>query len=211
MAVRKTLIKLGLTGGIASGKSTVATRWREAGAAVIDADELAHQTLRPETPTYAAIVKTFGNEILDKNGTINRARLGEIVFANEQKRLVLNQIVHPAVDQMWKAAVGEIERSGQADVVVLSIPLLYEVGVENEFDQVVVVAASEQTQLSRLAAKGLNVTQARARVQAQWPIQKKMDKADFVIWNDGSLAVLAEQADIIWATIKESHHAPGKN
>ncbi len=211
MAIRKTLIRLGLTGGIASGKSTVATRWREAGAAVIDADELAHQTLRPETPTYAAIVNTFGNEILDKNGTINRARLGEIVFANEQKRLALNQIVHPAVDQMWKAAVGEIERSGQADVVVLSIPLLYEVGVENEFDRVVVVGSSEQTQLARLAAKGLNVTQARARVQAQWPIQKKMDKADFVIWNDGSLAVLAEQADIIWATIKESHHAPGKN
>ena len=211
MAIRKTLFKLGLTGGIASGKSTVATHWRESGAAVIDADELAHQTLRPETPTHLAIVKAFGKEILEENGTINRARLGEIVFANERKRVALNQIVHPAVDQMWKAAVGEIERSGQADVVVLSIPLLYEVGVENEFDQVVVVAASEQTQLSRLAAKGLNVTQARARVQAQWPIQKKMDKADFVIWNDGSLAVLAEQADIIWATIKESHHAPGKN
>lgn len=211
MAIQKTIIRLGLTGGIASGKSTVATQWREAGAAVIDADELAHQTLRPETPTYAAIVKTFGKQILDENGAINRGRLGEIVFANEQKRLALNQIVHPAVDQMWKAAVSGIERSGQADVVVLTIPLLYEVGVENQFDRVVVVASSEQTQLARLAAKGLNPTQARARVQAQWPIQKKMDKADFVIWNDGSLAVLAEQADIIWATIKESHYAPGKN
>jgi dephospho-CoA kinase len=211
MAIRKTLIKLGLTGGIASGKSTVAAQWRDAGAAVIDADELAHQTLRPETPTHLAIVKTFGNKIINEDGTINRGRLGVIVFANEQKRLALNQIVHPAVDQMWHEALGEIERSGQADVVVLSIPLLYEVGVENEFDRVVVVASSEQTQLARLAAKGLHTTQARARVQAQWPIQKKMDKADFVIWNDGSLAVLTEQADIIWATIKESHHAPGKN
>ena len=211
MAGRKTLFKLGLTGGIASGKSTLATHWRKAGAAVIDADELAHQTLRPESPIYPAIVKTFGKQILDVDGTINRARLGKIVFADEQKRQALNQMIHPAVHQMWQQAIGEIERAGQANITVSSVPLLYEVAMENEFDCVVVIGCSEQTQLERLAAKGLDAAQARARIQAQWPIQKKMDKANFVIWNDGSLPVLAEQADIIWATIKESHYAPGKN
>jgi dephospho-CoA kinase len=211
MADQKRLFRLGLTGGIAAGKSTVAARWRETGVAVIDADDLAHRTLQPGTPTHQEIVKTFGAGILDADGTINRPRLGEIVFADEQKRLALNQIVHPAVRRMWQETLGRLENDGQTRLVVLCIPLLYEVGAETEMDCVVVAGCSEQTQRARLAAKGLNAAQAGARMRAQGPIQKKMDKADFVIWNDGSLRVLAEQADIIWATIKENHYAPSKN
>jgi len=207
----KWLFKLGLTGGIAAGKSAVAARWRQADTAVIETDKLAHQTLAQGTTTYDEIVKVFGKGILNADGSINRAALGEIVFGDEQKRLVLNQIVHPVVRQMWMEALEKLEREGRVAVALVSIPLLYEVGVENQFDCVVAVGCSEQTQLARLAAKGLTSTQARARIRAQWPMQKKMDKADFVILNDGSFRVLVEQADIIWANLKENYHAPSKN
>ena len=133
--------------------------------------------------------------------------LGRIVFADEQKRLALNRIVHPFVHQKWTAEIEKLERDGKTEVAVVSIPLLYEVGAETQFDCVVTVGCSEQTQIARLAQKGLSETEARARIGAQWPVQKKMDKADFVIWNDGTLQVLSEQADIIWASIKETHHA----
>jgi dephospho-CoA kinase len=207
----RTLIKVGLTGGIATGKSTVWQRWQQQGAAAIDADQLAHRALEPGTPTYEEVVREFGAEILNPDGTVNRGRLGEIVFADEQKRHRLNRIIHPAVQQMWTAALEALEQQDRAEVAVVSIPLLYEVGAENQFDCVVVVGCSEHTQLARLANKGLAEPQAWARIRAQWPLQMKIDRADFVIWNDGGLQPLYKQCDMIWATIKESYHAPNKN
>jgi len=207
----KRLIKVGLTGGIATGKSTTLQHWQQLGAAGIDTDELAHRTLAPHTPTWDEVVRTFGTKILNDDGTVNRSQLGDIVFANESKRLALNHIIHPAVHEMWAEAMQKLERDGQTEVVVVSVPLLYEVAAETEFDCVVAVGCSEGTQLARLKQKGLTEDQARARICAQWPLQLKMDRADFVIWNDGSPRVHSEQADIIWATIKESHHAPSKN
>jgi dephospho-CoA kinase len=112
---------------------------------------------------------------------------------------------------MWTEGIAELEREGVATIAVVSIPLLYEVAVETQFDCVVVVACSEQTQIMRLRQKGLSEPQARARIGAQWPLATKMDRADFVIWNDGVLAVLHQQAGIIWANIKETYHAPSKN
>lgn len=205
------LTRIGLTGGIATGKSTVSRHWQEAGATVIEADELAHRALEPDTPTWEAIVRAFGKDILNADRTVNRPKLAEIVFGDEQKRRTLNTIVHPAVLQMWTEQLDKLTREGKTRVAVTSIPLLYEVGVEKDFDCVVVVACPEQTQLTRLAAKGMSETQARARIRAQWPLQQKMDRADFVIWNNGVLEVLHRQADIIWATIKENCHAPTKN
>jgi len=207
----KQLIKIGLTGGIGTGKSTTLEFWRKAGAAVIDADELAHQALTPDTPTWERVVRTFGNEILNEDKTVNRPKLGDIVFADDGKREALNRIIHPAVDRMWREDIERLKREGQAEFVVFGIPLLYEVAAESQFDCVVTVACSEQTQLSRLAMKGLNETQARARIRAQWPLAAKMDRADFVIWNDGTPEVLHQQAEIIWATIKETYHAPSKD
>lgn len=201
------MIRLGLTGGIATGKSTVARRWQDAGAAVVDSDALAHQALAPDTPTWAEVVRVFGAGILHPDRTVNRPQLGAVVFHDEAKRLQLNHIIHPAVRAMWTAALADLAAAGQP-VAVVAVPLLYEVGAEKDFDYVVVVGASEPTQLARLAAKGLDETQARARIRAQWPLQTKLDRADFVIWNDGTLAVLHQQADCIWQTIKETHHAP---
>ena len=203
----KRLIKIGLTGGIGTGKSTTMRRWEAAGAVGIDADELAHQALAPETPTWREVVKTFGEGILNGDRTVNRRRLGEIVFADEGKRKALNGIIHPAVDRMLRERVKALEQNGEAEVAVGSIPLLYEVGMEREFDCVVVVGCSEPTQIRRLAGKGLSEDQARARIAAQWPLSQKMDRADFVIWNDGNLEALSEQAGMIWANIKESYHA----
>jgi dephospho-CoA kinase len=202
-------IKVGLTGGIAAGKSTVANLWRQQGAAVIDSDELGHRALVRGTPTYEEIVRTFGKTILKDDQSISRSALAEIVFADERQRQALNRIVHPAVRQMWTQALAA--EAGRAEVAVVSIPLLFEVRAEGEFDRVVAVACSEPTQLARLAAKGLSESQARARIRAQWPMQEKMDRADFVIWNDGSPAVLKGQADIIWASIKENAYAANKN
>ena len=205
------LTTVGLTGGIATGKSTTLERWRSLGAASLDADEYAHRALTPDTPTWEEVVRAFGNEILNPDRTVNRPKLGDIVFADDGKRDVLNRIIHPAVDRMWREDIERLKRDGQAQVAVVAIPLLYEVGVESRFDCVVTVACSEQTQLSRLAMNGLNKTQARARIRAQWPLATKMDRADFVIWNDGLPEVLHQQAEIIWATIKETYHAPSKN
>jgi dephospho-CoA kinase len=207
----QSLIRLGLTGGIATGKSTVANRWQDAGAVVVDSDALAHQTLAPDTPTWAEVARVFGAAVLNSDQTVNRRRLGEIVFHDEAKRQELNQIIHPAVRRLWTAELDRLTREGRTAVAVVAIPLLYEVAAEKEFDYVVAVGCSEPTQLARLAAKGLDETQARARIRAQLPMQTKLDRADFVIWNDGTLPVLDRQADIIWQTIKETHHAPTQN
>ena len=190
--------RIGLTGGIAAGKSTVAEIWRSRGATVIDSDDLAHRTLRPGTPTYQAIVATFGTAILNADGTIHRPRLGEIVFADPARREALNAIVHPVVRAEWQRQLAAATGLG-----LVVIPLLFEVGAEKEFDCVVVVGCSESTQLARLVAKGLPAPQARARIQAQWPLPTKMDRGDFVIWNDGTPAVLHQQAERIWTKIKE--------
>ncbi len=122
------LIKVGLTGGIATGKSTTLERWRSLGAASLDADEYAHRALTPDTPTWEEVVRAFGNEILNPDRTVNRPKLGDIVFADDGKREVLNRIIHPAVDRMWREDIERLKRDGQAEVAVVAIPLLYEVG-----------------------------------------------------------------------------------
>lgn len=197
------VFRVGLTGGIAAGKSAVAELWRANGAVVIDSDSLAHEALATGTETHAEVVRAFGTGIVQADGSINRAALGEIVFRSDEQRAVLNRIVHPAVRRKRDEVIAALENA----VALSVIPLLYEVGEEKHFDCVVVVACSETTQRARLATKGFNDAQAQARIAAQWPLQKKMDRADFVIWNDGSRRILAEQADIIWQQIKENYHA----
>ncbi len=207
----KRLIKVGLTGGIATGKSMALDHWQQAGTAGIDADVLAHQALIPGTPTWDKVVHTFGSKILNRDETVNRPKLGKIVFADEKRREALNRIIHPAVEKMWTEAIEQLEREDATTTVVVAIPLLYEVAAETEFDCVVVVGCSEPTQVARLAKKGLSKSQAQARIRAQWPLQMKMDRADFVIWNDGRLEVLHQQAKTIWVNIKETYHGPSKN
>lgn len=200
--------KVGLTGGIATGKSTVASLWSAKGVVIIDSDELARRSLEPGTDSYREVLQKFGHGILHSNGTVNRAALGDIVFNDDKKRQILNQIIHPLVRQMWLQLLRECEADAVTEIVAAAIPLLYEVEAENEFECIVTVGCSETTQKARLVAKGLTETQAMARIRAQMPLNKKMDRADFVIWNDGSLDVLAKQAETILHRIKETAHAP---
>ncbi|MCX7915388.1 MAG: dephospho-CoA kinase, partial [Verrucomicrobiae bacterium] len=150
----------------------------------------------------AAVVQQFGPGILNPDQTINRQRLGDLVFADEQKRLALNQIVHPVVRAMWTKRLEELSREGRAQTVVAVIPLLFEVGAENEFDYVVTVGCSEGVQRARLQARGLSPERAEARILSQWPLKVKLDRADFVIWNDGALAVTEKQAAMIWQRVQ---------
>ena len=161
------LIQAGLTGGIASGKTTAAAVLATLGARVVDTDELARQALRPDAPAFEAVVRVFGRQILNADGTVDRARLGDIVFADARQRQRLNDIVHPVVRAAWQGELAELKRAGWRGVVVVVIPLLYEVAAQDRFETVIVVACAEATQRSRLRERGLTAAQADARIRAQ--------------------------------------------
>lgn len=185
---------IGLTGGIASGKSTVADRFVRRGAELIDADQVARDVMRPDTHTYYQVVEHFGAGVIDDDGFIDRAALGAIVFSDPSQRAVLNGITHPPI-------MAEIARKLELLVafdgcVVLDVPLLVEAGADRRYDAVVVVAATEQAQIDRLVRdRGLSEREAKARVEAQAPLEAKLARATHVIWNDDDLATLVARAD----------------
>ncbi|KAF0994187.1 dephospho-CoA kinase [Geobacillus sp. TFV-3] len=179
-------LTIGLTGGIASGKSTVSAMMRELGLPVIDADEAARAVVRPGEDAYRQIVAAFGPGILQTNGEIDRAKLGAIVFNDEEERKKLNAIVHPAVRQKMLEEKEALVRSG-AKTVVLDIPLLFESGLTSWVDKVLVVYVDDDIQLRRLMERnGFTEEEARARIRAQWPLAEKMKRADAVINNNGT-------------------------
>ena len=196
------LIQAGLTGGIASGKTTAASVLVRLGARIVDTDELARRALDPATPAFEAAVRAFGRRILNADGAVDRARLGDIVFADARQRQRLNEIVHPVVRAAWQGELAELKLAGWRGVVVVVIPLLYEVAVQDRFGTVIVVACTEATQRARLQERGLNATQADARIRAQMPMAAKMDQADFVVWNEGSPALLEQQIARIWKQLE---------
>ncbi|HEX6255111.1 MAG TPA: dephospho-CoA kinase [Euzebyales bacterium] len=185
---------IGLTGGIASGKSAVAERFSKFGAEIIDADEIARDVTKPGTQAHHEIVEHFGYEILDDDGFIDRARLGAIVFADERQRSVLNEITHPPI---LAEIADRLELLVAFDgCVVLDVPLLVETDAERRYDAIVVVATREETQVSRLVRdRGMSEHEARQRVRAQAPLDAKLARATHVLWNEGSLDELAARAD----------------
>jgi len=190
---------VGLTGGIASGKSAVADLLARHGAVIIDADVLAREVVEPGTPGLAAVVGRFGRSVLRPDGTLDRARLGEIVFSDAAARADLNAIVHPAV----RARAATLAAQAPADAVVVHvIPLLVETGQATSFDPVVVVDVDEQTQLRRLMARShLTRADAEARLAAQASRAERLEAADLVIDNSGSFADLARQVDTLWTSL----------
>ncbi|WP_445612854.1 dephospho-CoA kinase [Geobacillus sp. YF-1] len=181
------VLTIGLTGGIASGKSTVSAMMRQLGLPVIDADEAARAVVRPGEDAYRQIVAAFGLGILQKNGDIDRAKLGAIVFSDEAERTKLNAIVHPAVRRRMLAEKEELVRAG-AKTIVLDIPLLFESGLTDWVDKVLVVFVDEETQLRRLMARnGFTKEEALARIRAQWPLAEKVKRADAVLDNNGTI------------------------
>jgi dephospho-CoA kinase len=192
--------KIGLTGGIATGKSYVLDRIRRHGVPCLDADELAHGVTGVGTEATAAIAAHFGTQILAADGSVDRRKLGPIVFADASARRELEAIVHPAVHRAINAGLRAFELMGDGFAVV-AVPLLYETGAEHTFDKVIVTTCAPETQLARLVARGLTEDAARQRIAAQWPTEKKIAKADFVVTTDGTFADTDRRVDEIYRAL----------
>lgn len=193
----------GLTGGIASGKSVVAARLRARGVPVIDADKLAREAVLPGTEALNRIVKTFGEDILLGDGSLDRKKLGQIVFADEEKRKALNAIVHPAVSMLTFTRSKELRDEGEA-LVAYEAALIVENGLADAFRPLVVVAAPDDVQIARMIRRdGITEDEAKARLRAQMPLAEKIAKADYVIENTGSIADVERRTDDVLATLCE--------
>jgi dephospho-CoA kinase len=192
------MLRVALTGGIATGKTYVLNRFRARGALCLDADELAHGVMAAGTEATRAIAERFGKTILDSSGAVDRRRLGPIVFANDEARRDLEAIVHPAVRRAIEAALRAWERIGESPPAIVEIPLLFEVGREREFDRVIATVCPPAVQLARLIERGLSEIDARQRLAAQMPAETKGQRADHVIRTDGSFEETDRQVDAIW-------------
>ena len=193
---------IGLTGGIATGKSTFAAALRALGAPVIDADKLARAAVAKGTPGLAAVVAAFGEGVLTPDGELDRRRMAGIVFSDAAARSRLEAAVHPAVRALFRAERARLEGAGHP-VVVYDVPLLYEAKVEGEVDLVVVVWAPRESQIARLAARdGLRREEAEARLAAQLSIDEKAALADAVVVNDRDPAGLADKARRLLADVR---------
>jgi dephospho-CoA kinase len=191
---------VGLTGGVGSGKSTVADMLRELGAEVVDADEASHAVYDPGTPGFSAVVREFGDDFVS-DGRIDRQRLGALVFGDADARRRLNAIVHPLVREWMAARTTEAAIRG-AEVVVQVVPLLFENGLERLFSTIVLVYVAAELQVERLVkGRGLTQERALAMIAAQMPIDEKRRQAHHVIDNSGSIEKTRAQTDQIWAQL----------
>lgn len=198
---RARLYRIALTGNIASGKSAVGRVWQRLGAQVIDADELAREAVAPETTGLAAVRAHFGDDVLHPDGELDRGALRRVVFADPAARRALEDIVHPEVERL-RAAREQAAVEAGARVVVHMIPLLFEVGAEDQFDAVVLVDAPAEQRRARIVQdRGLSPAEAEAMIAAQEPAQEKREHATFVIDNDGTLAELERAAEETWQNL----------
>lgn len=195
------MLKVGLTGNIASGKSSVASVWRDLGARIVDADELARLAVEPGSPGLAEVVATWGSAVLTASGELDRAVMRERVFRDPSARAQLEAIIHPRVAALRDEALVQAEREGET-VVVADIPLLFEVGLAEEFDLVVLVDAPEAARRDRIVRdRGLSPEEAERMIAAQMPAAEKRERADIVIDNTGTLDDLRARAAEVWEQI----------
>jgi len=193
---------LGLTGGIGSGKSTVASMFSELGADIIDADELARQVVEPGQPALAAILAAFGPTVVQADGRLDRKRLAEIVFADPVARARLNGITHPPIRELMNAEVET--RRMQPGLLILDIPLLFENARSESVEKTIVVWVDQATQLARLAARdGLEIGAARARIAAQMPLNQKKALADYFIDNSGTREQTHRQVEALFRVLQQ--------
>jgi dephospho-CoA kinase len=192
-------VNIGLTGGIATGKSTVAKMLVQRGAMLIDLDQIAREVVAPGQPALAQIAERFGQAILQPDGSLDRKRLGAIVFADEERRKELEQITHPAIRSVMKTRMQEYERDHPDKLVVVDVPLLFESGLSPMYDRVVVVYVPRSEQLRRLMERDkLTREDAEKRLNAQMDIEQKKRLADVVIDNSGSLEETERQIEQLW-------------
>ena len=185
---------LGLTGGIGMGKSASAQLLRARGLPVVDTDDLARQVVEPGEPALAEVRHAFGDEIVGPDGRLRRGELARRVFADPAALKTLEEILHPAIRARWRAQAADWRREGRPAAVVV-IPLLFETGAEREFDATICLACSAATQRQRLLDRGWTLEQIEQRLRAQWSVERKIARADYVIWTEGSLEVHAAQLE----------------
>jgi dephospho-CoA kinase len=190
----------GLTGGVGMGKSTAAHFLRTRGAQVVDADELARQLVQPGQPALAEIQAAFGRVVIAPDGRLRRDELARIVFADAAARQKLEAILHPRIGERWLAQIETWRRENRALAVVV-IPLLYETRAESRFDKIICVACSAPAQRERLLARGWTPEQIRQRLAAQWPVEQKISRADFVVWTDGAPDTQVRQLERIFVKL----------
>jgi dephospho-CoA kinase len=188
-------VRVGLTGGLGAGKSTVASLLAAQGAVIIDADAIAREVVRAGTPGFDAVVARFGRGVVGADGELDRTRLAETVFADDRARDDLNGIVHPLVAQRSAELMAKV---ADGAVVVYDVPLLAENGLARGFDVVVVVEADLATRLARIEQRGLSEAQAKARIAAQASDEQRRTIADELLRNDGSKDDLADQVSALW-------------
>jgi len=198
------MLRVGLTGGIASGKSTVARIFQELGANVLDADRIAREVVPPGSQALSRIVRAFGKELLRPDGSLDRAALGTIVFADAGKRRVLEGILHPLILEEIDRRIEELERSDPGGVVIVEAALIFEMGREAEFDTNVVVWADEQQQRRRMMRRdNLSEEEADRRLDAQMPLAEKRGRARFVIDNGGSQSACRADAERVYGELQQ--------
>lgn len=195
------ILEVGLTGGIASGKTTVGGFLRDLGAFVVDADRLARDVVEPGGPAYDAVVSRFGTGVLDSGGRIDRPALGRLIFGDEDAREALDAIVHPHVRAEARRLFDECAREARSPVGVFDAALLVETGAYRDYSRLIVVRCSEATQLRRLLRRGLDEPHARARIAAQLPLSKKVAVADHVIDTEGPLDETRARTENVWSAL----------
>ena len=195
---------IGLTGGIGSGKSTVSASMAELGAVIIDADKLGHEALKPDTKVWHEIVSAFSRQVVSTNGTINREKLGAIVFSNTEARAKLNQIMHPGIYDMVETQLKKYRRQG-ADIVVIEVPLLLEAGWASLVDEVWVTTAHEATVLKRLRERTkLSERELLARIRSQLPSEERIKHADMVIDTNCDPDELKTKIKELWQSLQST-------
>jgi len=197
------MLRVGLTGGIATGKSTVARIFELLGAKVIDADDIAQDLQRPDHPIWREIVHSFGEDILRPDRTIDRGRLGRIVFSDSGKRTLLERIMHPAIITEEEELMAEWEQSGRIEVGIVEEALLIEVGSARRFHRIMLVVAAEEVQIERLKGKGLTQEEALSRIRAQMPLSLKIKYADYLIDNSGTISDVERKAKELYPLLLE--------
>ncbi|MEW6668476.1 MAG: dephospho-CoA kinase [Thermodesulfobacteriota bacterium] len=194
---------LGVTGGIASGKSTVTRMLEESGAPLIDMDLLAREVVEPGKPAWKEIVACFGKSVLQADGTLDRKELSRIVFREPEKRKKLEGFTHPRIYEEFEKRIEEIARRIPDPIIQADVPLLYEVKIEGRFHKILVVYVSPEVQIERLVRRdGITREEAMRILGAQLPIEEKARRADFVIHNEGTLAETRAQVEEVWKTLK---------
>jgi len=194
---------IGLTGGIASGKSTIARRLAEHGAIIIDADIVSREVVAPGSPALASIALEFGEDMIDSEGTLNRAKLGALVFSDAKKLEKLNAIMHPAVKTRSAEVLAKARADNPDSVIVYDVPLLVEADIARNYDEIIVASAPEETRIKRMIQlRGLTDEEAKARIGAQASEAKRLAIADVVIDTGGNLQHTLEQVDALWDRIR---------